>query len=95
MNNRIFSTRNVLNLLHASHQLPAKLCTKLRRISCTSNISIDSLPAKVRYFIEEKASLCQPDNIHVCDGSEDENEFMINLMKRQGMIVPLPKYENW
>jgi len=53
------------------------------------------LSSKVRNFVEEKARLCQPDNVHICDGSEKENNYLLALMQKQGMIEPLNKYENW
>lgn len=53
------------------------------------------LGTKVRDFVEEKIILCQPDNVHICTGSHLENENLLNLMKEQGVIEPLPKYKNW
>lgn len=53
------------------------------------------LSPKVKSFVEEKAKLCQPKDIHICDGSEAENRYLIDLMIKQGMVEPLPKYENW
>ncbi|XP_070496294.1 phosphoenolpyruvate carboxykinase [GTP]-like [Chironomus tepperi] len=52
------------------------------------------LPASLKTFIEENARLCQPDNIHICDGSEAENETMLASMQAAGTISPLPKYDN-
>ncbi|XP_067144779.1 LOW QUALITY PROTEIN: phosphoenolpyruvate carboxykinase, cytosolic [GTP]-like [Centruroides vittatus] len=52
------------------------------------------LHPNVRSYIEDKANLCQPDNIHICDGSDAENTALINIMQKQGIIVPLTKYEN-
>lgn len=56
---------------------------------------LSRLNERVRHYIEDKARLCQPDNLHICDGSESENDYLLNLMLKQGMITPLPKYENW
>ena len=53
------------------------------------------LSPKVRSFVEEKAKQCQPKDIHICDGSEAENKLLLDLMQKQGMIEPLPKYDNW
>lgn len=53
------------------------------------------LPKKVEQFVQEKAKLCQPDRVHICDGSQAENEFFLKLMEKQGMAIQLPKYENW
>lgn len=53
-----------------------------------------NLPGAAKKFIDESASLCKPDNIHICDGSIQESKRMIDLMLQQGTITPLPKYEN-
>lgn len=58
------------------------------------NGDITSLPLKVKKFIEESALLCQPERIHICDGSERENEALINSLMNAGTIIPLPKYQN-
>lgn len=46
-------------------------------------------------YVEYAATLCQPQQIHICDGSETENTQLLKLMQLQGTIQPLPKYENW
>ncbi|XP_042740848.1 phosphoenolpyruvate carboxykinase, cytosolic [GTP] [Lagopus muta] len=55
---------------------------------------LESLPPKVREFIESSAKLCQPESIHICDGSEEENKKILDIMVEQGMIKKLSKYEN-
>ncbi|KFO69368.1 phosphoenolpyruvate carboxykinase, cytosolic [GTP] [Cuculus canorus] len=55
---------------------------------------LQSLPPEVRDFIESNAKLCQPDSIHICDGSEEENKKILDIMVEQGMIKKLSKYEN-
>ncbi|KFP33002.1 Phosphoenolpyruvate carboxykinase, cytosolic [GTP] [Colius striatus] len=55
---------------------------------------LQSLPPEVRNFIETNAKLCQPESIHICDGSEEENKKMLDIMVEQGMIRKLRKYEN-
>ncbi|MGE0528037.1 MAG: phosphoenolpyruvate carboxykinase (GTP) [Bdellovibrionales bacterium] len=40
----------------------------------------------VRGFVEEIANLCQPQQIHVCDGSEDEDQRLLDLMVQQGTL---------
>lgn len=52
------------------------------------------IPLKVKSFIEESVVLCQPDKIHICDGSESENALMLKGLKEAGAIIPLPKYQN-
>lgn len=58
------------------------------------NGDITRLNAKLRAFVEESVILCQPDKIHIVDGSERENSNMLKILQEQGTIVPLPKYEN-
>ncbi|NXU55971.1 PCKGC protein, partial [Turnix velox] len=55
---------------------------------------LQSLPPEARDFIESNAKLCQPESIHICDGSEEENKKILDLMVEQGMIKKLSKYEN-
>ena len=57
--------------------------------------NVNHLSPKVKNFVEEKAKLCEPNNIHICDGSEAENKYLLDLMQKQGMIEPLNKYDNW
>ncbi|KAL7674965.1 hypothetical protein ACOME3_001235 [Neoechinorhynchus agilis] len=52
------------------------------------------LTDEVTHFIETKAALCEPDDVYICDGSEDENKRMIKLLQDQGVFAPLPKYKN-
>ncbi|KAG5893931.1 hypothetical protein JTB14_028741 [Gonioctena quinquepunctata] len=52
------------------------------------------LPPKLKSYVEENIRLCQPDKVHICDGSDSENKHLLNLMQQQGTIVPLPKYDN-
>ncbi|XP_069676082.1 phosphoenolpyruvate carboxykinase [GTP] isoform X2 [Periplaneta americana] len=59
-----------------------------------SHGNLHSLTPKVRAYVEENVSLCEPDSIHICDGSDAENSFLLRLMLQQGTIQPLPKYEN-
>ncbi|XP_071549454.1 phosphoenolpyruvate carboxykinase, cytosolic [GTP]-like [Panulirus ornatus] len=55
---------------------------------------LSDLNPKVRTFVEESARLCQPANVHICDGSERELRNLLNVMQQAGMIEPLPKYKN-
>ncbi|KAM3663912.1 phosphoenolpyruvate carboxykinase, cytosolic [GTP] [Ammospiza nelsoni] len=54
----------------------------------------ESLSPEARDFIETNAKLCQPECIHICDGSEEENKKLLDIMVEQGMIKKLNKYEN-
>lgn len=59
-----------------------------------SHGNLHSLPTEVRAYIQETTSLCEPQNIHICDGSETENSILLRLMVQQGTIQALPKYDN-
>ncbi|XP_015267747.1 PREDICTED: phosphoenolpyruvate carboxykinase, cytosolic [GTP] [Gekko japonicus] len=55
---------------------------------------LKNLAPAVKDFIERNAKLCQPEAVHVCDGSEEENKRILELMAEQGVIRKLSKYEN-
>uniref|UniRef100_A0A7R9PKW7 Phosphoenolpyruvate carboxykinase [GTP] n=1 Tax=Timema genevievae TaxID=629358 RepID=A0A7R9PKW7_TIMGE len=65
----------------------------LREISVVHG-NINSLSPKVRAFVEASVALCQPEQIHICDGTETENSKLVQIMQHQGTIVPLSKYDN-
>ncbi|KAF6025344.1 hypothetical protein EB796_016343 [Bugula neritina] len=48
--------------------------------------SLSSLAPKSAQFLEEKAAICQPDNVYICDGSDEENHSMIDTLLENGMI---------
>uniref|UniRef100_I6UZL5 Phosphoenolpyruvate carboxykinase, cytosolic [GTP] n=1 Tax=Bos taurus TaxID=9913 RepID=I6UZL5_BOVIN len=56
--------------------------------------SLDSLPQAVRSFVESSAKLCRPDQVHICDGSEEENRQLLSHMEEEGVIKRLKKYDN-
>ena len=58
------------------------------------NADLKTLPEHVRSYVEEKIALCKPHALHICDGSEEENEYLIQYMLREGMLVKLNKHEN-
>ena len=55
------------------------------------------LNSSVCDFLEHYVSICQPSRLHLCDGSDDENSLMCEMMKESGMIRPLTskEYSNW
>lgn len=55
----------------------------------------NKLPNKVQNYVEENIKLCKPSTVHICDGSDKENELLLYILQRDGMIKPLPKLENW
>ncbi|XP_039591762.1 phosphoenolpyruvate carboxykinase, cytosolic [GTP] [Polypterus senegalus] len=56
--------------------------------------NLSSLSPALRDFIDASITLCQPESLHICDGSEEENKRMLAVLEEQGMIKKLPKYEN-
>lgn len=56
--------------------------------------NVSNLTPSVKAFVEESVALCQPDQVHICDGSDIENKILLKLMLDEGTIIPLPKYEN-
>ena len=42
---------------------------------------------KLTEWVKEWADLCQPDSIHWCDGSEEENQKLLDIMVKSGMAV--------
>ncbi|KAK6471676.1 phosphoenolpyruvate carboxykinase [Huso huso] len=55
---------------------------------------LGALSPALRDFIEQSARLCQPDSLHICDGSEEESRRVLALLEEQGMIKKLTQYEN-
>ncbi len=40
-------------------------------------------------WIKEVQNLCQPKNLHFCDGSQEEYDFLIQKMVNEGKAIPL------
>ena len=59
--------------------------------------SLDWLIPEAREYVLDRARLCQPDKIHVCDGSEAENAALIDKMVATGTLkkITSDKFENW
>ena len=49
---------------------------------------------KLKDWVKEMAELCQPDSVHWCDGSEEENNKLIEQCVKSGQFIPLKKREN-
>ena len=78
--------------LHTSpftHQKTAAAAVK------SYSTQLDKLQPSVRQYVLDKAEVCRPDDIHICDGSEAENSSLVAKLQKEGMLKPLPKYENW
>jgi len=61
----------------------------------TAGLQVDGLAPKVQAYIRKQAKVCQPDQIYVCDGTEEENQALLNKLQKDGRFQKLPKYENW
>ncbi len=74
--------------------------TRAASASAFSTIStkdelFQSLPHQVAKYVSAKVDLCQPRQIRICDGSEEERQFLMNMMEQEGVVKRLPKYDNW
>uniref|UniRef100_UPI00398E9C16 phosphoenolpyruvate carboxykinase [GTP], mitochondrial-like n=1 Tax=Pristiophorus japonicus TaxID=55135 RepID=UPI00398E9C16 len=58
------------------------------------NGDLSRLPGGVRDFIDSSARLCQPQDIHICTGSTEENATIFALLEREGLVQRLAKYHN-
>ena len=67
-------------------------CQETSKWSKMENIS--KLPCSVRKYVEEKAEICQPDAIYICDGSEEENQNLLKVLQESGSIQKLDKMKN-
>jgi len=87
-------SRSLFRLQHGG--MVARQMVNAGAVRCLSVIHGDlaAIPEKVRKFVETNAALTQPDNIHICDGSEAENLHLLNVLQASGILKPLPKYEN-
>jgi len=47
------------------------------------------ISSKVEKWVKEWADLCQPESIHWCDGSAEENQKLLDMMVKTGMAVKL------
>ncbi|NXQ62129.1 PCKGC protein, partial [Anthoscopus minutus] len=74
--------------------MPPQLKAEMNVVPKVVQGDLESLSQEARDFIETNAKLCQPECIHICDGSEEENKKILDIMVEQGMIKKLNKYEN-
>ncbi|MCX6305336.1 MAG: phosphoenolpyruvate carboxykinase (GTP) [Bacteroidetes bacterium] len=52
-------------------------------------VGIMTISKKVEKWVREWSDLCQPDAIHWCDGSDEENQKLLDMMVDSGMAVKL------
>ena len=62
---------------------------ELMNIEVPLSSKLIKLPLSVYKYVEEKAKMCQPDNIHLCDGSEEEYSYLLELLENKGAIKRL------
>ena len=55
---------------------------------------LPSLEGKVREYVIEQAAIMQPDNIHLCSGTPEDQAALLKIMEESGMVKPLRKYPN-
>jgi phosphoenolpyruvate carboxykinase (GTP) len=53
------------------------------------------LPKRVQEYVNVYADLCKPENIHICDGSEEEYNMLIAELEKSGSIQRLTEMKNW
>ena len=56
---------------------------------------LSTLRPYVKEFVEKNMELCKPDKVHVCNGSKEENDMLLNKLVEQERLIKLTKYENW
>lgn len=87
--------------LRAASGLPTKCGTKfiprqaVNGRYMSSSLRLTDLATPVREFVEENVKILQPDRVHVCDGSEEENRQMVKVLEELGRLKKLEKYDNW
>ena len=64
-------------------------------MSIPSSLTLDSLPSGVRSFVDKWSEHCTPEGVHVCDGSDEEDGALLQLLVEKGSITPLSKLEDW
>uniref|UniRef100_A0A6G1SMH9 Phosphoenolpyruvate carboxykinase [GTP] n=1 Tax=Aceria tosichella TaxID=561515 RepID=A0A6G1SMH9_9ACAR len=55
---------------------------------------LQGLPESVRSYVVEKARITNCKDVHVCDGSQTERDWLIKQMASQKIITPLREHEN-
>jgi len=71
------------------------MASKLQADVPVINGKFEDLPVKVQDFVADKVKLCMPDNLHICDGSKEENEALLKQLMDDGIATPLSKHDNW
>lgn len=56
--------------------------------------ALGGLKPAVREYVLEKAKLCQPSHIVICDGSDEENAKFLKQLEDEGVALELKKWKN-
>ncbi|XP_055853807.1 phosphoenolpyruvate carboxykinase [GTP]-like [Episyrphus balteatus] len=67
---------------------------RARGMTAYTGTSLTELPPNAAAFIKNTEEMCQPDKVHICDGSNIENRMLTERLVAQGTLSPLKKYEN-
>jgi len=59
-----------------------------------NGVEPNGVPGHVMEWIYHWAEICQPTDIHIMDGSEEEDQKLKKMMVEQGVLTPLTKYQN-
>jgi len=67
----------------------------IRSISCL-NGDLKNLPQHVQEYVQKNIKICEPKDIYICDGSQAEEDRLLQWLERDGVIRKFtnPKYEN-
>lgn len=74
--------------------MPAPQKSELQVSGIVTQGNLNSLSLDVVDFIVTYARICLPEDVHICDGSEEENKKLLHHMEETGMVKRLHKYEN-
>ena len=58
-------------------------------------LTLDSLPPKVKAYVDKWVAHCKPASVHVCDGSPEEDKALFDRLVQQGTLLRLSKLDNW
>ncbi len=75
-------TKNISTVAKIKNLFSNYCCNQTNNESLTKN-------EKLKAYVKEWASWCEPDNVYWCDGSEEENQRLLNQMVASGMAVKL------
>jgi len=87
-----YSSQCIKQGLRSAQQNGVVQASHARYLSSLNNV--DVLQPSVRQYVDHYAGITKPDKIHVCTGCDDEKQHIYKLLQDNGMIKPLPKYEN-